>query len=408
MKAVKENICVIECEQRSTSIGIRLTGTPGVGKSCFLPYVKQELLKDKRKVFVTVDRRSVYFHGNEVEEDADPRMLLKSSEEYIIHLFDPSSGSEVAPTKAITILFVSPGRTKYGGFSTENIINLFMPPWRERELAECCKVCYGMEKKQVEELYEKWGGSIRRVVRFQKVFQKAYDHQLESFLSSQCLLDTINQVEWSHLAYDDRSQSHQWILHRWPIVTGDEADYCDCTLDFPSHYIKMKIRDALARNQIDWKASSNNPTLLGKLYETEVLRDLFKPISDEGVHHLQHKARHKPTDELFDVPVVRKYILFSNQDKINPAKKGALYTPTESNKTGIDYVMPPWIFLITLKKNHNLKNLNQIYEQFPDVEENWRVCFVIPNCITEKFRFPQLEPKGADKFILPFDAIPLS
>ena len=127
-----------------------------------MPYVKEELLKDKRKIFVTVKGKCVYFHGNEVEQGADPSMLNNDpSEGYIIHLFDPSSGSEVAPTQAITILFISPERTKYGSFRTENIISLFMPPWREGELTECYKVCHGMEKDQIEKLYKKWGGSIR-------------------------------------------------------------------------------------------------------------------------------------------------------------------------------------------------------------------------------------------------------
>ena len=129
VKVVKDAICVIECKQQYASVGIRVTGTPGVGRSCFLPYVKEELLKDKRKVFVTVKGKCVYFHGNEVEQGADPSMLNNDpSEEYIIHLFDPSSGSEVAPTRAITILFISPERTKYGDFRTENIISLFMLP----------------------------------------------------------------------------------------------------------------------------------------------------------------------------------------------------------------------------------------------------------------------------------------
>ena len=78
-----------------------------------------------------------------------------------------------------------------------------------------------MEKDQVEKLYKKWGGSIQRVVQFDNIFQKSYDTQLQSFLSSKYLLSTINQV-----AYDNRAQSHQWSIHRWPIVTGDEADYC--------------------------------------------------------------------------------------------------------------------------------------------------------------------------------------
>lgn len=35
-------------------LAIRVTGTPGVGKSAFLVYVKQELVKLNKSVFVTI------------------------------------------------------------------------------------------------------------------------------------------------------------------------------------------------------------------------------------------------------------------------------------------------------------------------------------------------------------------
>lgn len=90
------------------------------------------------------------------------------------------------------------------------------------------------------------------------------------------------------------------------------------------------------------------------------------------------------------------FLLFdatSYQDVIVEVVHGTLYIP-EGNKPGVDFVMPPWIFQSTIAKNHDVKKLEKT--------SNYRN--VIPSCICKTFRFPNLVPDGAGKFILLFDA----
>ena len=391
---------------------IRVTGTPGVGKSAFLVYVKKELVKLNKSVFVTMQHRHVHYLGEEkLTVKADTSMLdLAPTGDRMIHLLDPAAGFHIRPTSAITILFVSPDKNKYGAFSTDNVIDFYLPPWRLEELIRCCRICYKMEETKVTQLFEKWGGSIRRIVNinFYSHYTDKYEASLSSFLSSTDLLEKINEVESSHLSYDDRSQSYQWVLHRWPKTTEDgTVNYRYCDLDFPSQYIKMKIREKLLQYSIDWKASSGNSTLLGKLYEDEVLKNLFERISDVSVRYLGHEAEYfgrQPAS--VQVPVVRSYRMFSNQSIIQEPVKGALYIPVESNKAGIDFIMPPWIFQTTIKKNHDAKQVGNTCKQFPSVKD-WNLCFVIPSCVREKFNFPKLDGTAnvhVKKYILIFDA----
>jgi hypothetical protein len=363
--------CII-CSKGNSFIAIRsVTGTPGVGKSCFLPY---ELLKDGEKVFVSVKNSYVYFEGTKVVENADQSMLVKypDGKEPIIHLCDPLL-DKVKPTSAISILFVSPDKEKYKGFSSDLLINIFMPPWHEDELVQCCTTCYNMKEQEIKELYSKWGGSIRRI-KCPPLLQKTYEEMLAKFLGSKNLLDKLNLVENTYLFYNDGSKNDQWILHRWPKLEEKKVDYFSCVFDFPSQYIKTKIREALSKYSIDWKVSAG-PQLLGKLYENEVLVGLFERISDPSVKYLKARAVTRDRKKtLVNIPVIRQYIIYSNQSKIEEAVSGALYIPIEPNKTAVDFVLPPWIFQATISKSHNCKSLKETFDQFPEVKRLEFLC----------------------------------
>jgi hypothetical protein len=407
MECIRHALSVVKKSRRKPSfMAIRITGTPGVGKSCFLPYVKDELLKDGERVFVSVKDSYVYFEGKEVVENADQNMLdtYSDGKEPIIYLCDPLL-VKVKPTLAISILFVSPDKGKYKGFSSDLLINIFMPPWHESEIVQCCTTCYNMKEQEIEELYNKWGGSIRRIT-CPPLFQKTYEEKLAKFLGSENLLDKLNLVENTHLSYDDGSKNDQWILHRWPKLEEKKVDYFSCVFDFPSQYIKTKIREALSKYSIDWKVSAG-PQLLGKLYENEVLVGLFERISDPSVEYLKAQAiacDKKKT--LVNIPVIRQYIIYSNQSIIGEAVGGALYVPIEPNKTAVDFVFPPWIFQATIRKSHDCKSLKETFDQFPKVRD-WNFCVVIPSCAEEKFKYPSIA-ENVKKYMLIYDADTLS
>jgi hypothetical protein len=403
MECLMRALFQMESSQTSMFMAIRITGTPGVGKSCFLPFVKNELVKLGKRVFVSMRESCAYFEGDRCEENADKSMLLAypDGKERIIHLCDPLL-TNAGPTSALTILFVSPDRDKYKGFSSELLLDIFMPPWREDEMLQCCKMCYEMDERAIKESYNKWGGSIRKVTA-PPLWQDRYEDVLTAFLGSKDLLDKLNLVEKSHLAYDDRSKSDQWILHRWPRIEDEgKANYCKCVFDFPSQYIKTKISEALSEHSIDWKVSSG-PQLLGKLYENEVLLHLFERISDPSVDYLKKKARaHDRNKTLVDIPVIRQHVIYSNQSIIKHVVCGALYIPIERNKTAIDFVSPPWIFQTTLNKSRDCKSLQETFDQFPGVKK-WNFCMVIPSCAERKLRYPSIA-ENVSKFTLVFDA----
>ena len=105
-----------------------------------------------------------------------------------------------------------------------------------------------------------------------------------------------------------------------------------------------------------------------------------------------------------DVPAVKKHKVFSTGNKFSSYVDGTLYIPIEPNRTGIDFVMPPWVFQVTLSKNHSAKKLERNLDQFPSVPE-WNLCFIIPKVIVNEFKPPNFSayPSLAKMYKLPVD-----
>ena len=76
---------------------MRVTGTPSIGKSCFLWYVYTSLVRKKKKVYATVDTNTFYSEA----EDTIPPSIPNNCD--VIHLCDPSRSAVIPKHSGVTI-----------------------------------------------------------------------------------------------------------------------------------------------------------------------------------------------------------------------------------------------------------------------------------------------------------------
>ena len=80
--------------------------------------------------------------------------------------------------------------------------NVFSPILFHRGQRKKLRIAlYGGYTADYRELYNKWGGSIRMITS-ERYLWDSYYNDLELFLGSQSLLDTIRQMSEDQLAYD--------------------------------------------------------------------------------------------------------------------------------------------------------------------------------------------------------------
>ena len=378
---------------------VRITGTPGVGKTFFLGYVLHRLMELRKfTVVAKVKRRAIIFD----HESGTCKEIFDNVDHYlkegIIFLVDPDSSYTPAQTEAITVLFVPPTKVRVGDFSTRNLFSYYMPPWMEEELRDCVAELYSDQLCRFDAQFQKWGGSIRDVACYSNSAEQFRELALDKVLRDKSLIDIVNQVSSDEFQKSELI-SHQWIVHRIP---EEENDYVNYSCDFPSQYIANKVMCRMRELKLDWKLVTDM-CLLGRLYESEVLESLFRASHQQ---YLQQEAQKITRGRRASVaiPAVKQQHIYSSRAIFEQHESGTLYIPIERNRPGSDLMMPPWIFQITMAKAHSAKKLDKIFTQFPNVDE-WKICFVIPLCIGDEFSAPNLAkyPKIKEKYKLTFD-----
>ena len=387
---------------------IRVTGTPGIGKSYFLAYVWHQLLRMKCNVVASMNSVTIMSHqggeGYGIITGQDLNQLVETRRD-VIYLVDPAKNAVPQPIKhAITILFVSPAEECHGSFCRVSLINLYMPIWEKEELLDCIKKVYPQMKDHFDSRFKKWGGSIRCMSATSTIYEE-YEEHLQDFLSDDSLIDILNQTNKNGFLRKHVTK-YLWLV---PLKVAEKDGVTNyrkiSTATFPSEYVSIQVAEKIRSLGIlgkDWKVVED-ALLLGRVYEVHVMKYLFK-VSGGSISAKQISSgpRDKAPEET--LPAITAHEVFTNSSVISKPVSGTLYVPLEPNKDGMDFVMPPWVFQITIQKNHKAKNLENIFQQFPSTKK-WNACFVVPSARLDEFVTPGLSlyPSIVKKFIIPFD-----
>ena len=192
-------------------LGIRITGTPRIGKSTFLFYVAEKLKQEKIRLVITIrnitytdDFRRIEFH--KAEE------ILKDTE--TVHLID--NATALKEHDALAVFFVSPTRANIAEYHLKNLLSLYMPLWSNEEFDEC-SIALGRPSYS-REYIAKWGG-----VYLDDTRDELMEEALTEILCEKQLIDLLTAVDGHTLS--SRIENNQWLLHRIPCETETGRPY---------------------------------------------------------------------------------------------------------------------------------------------------------------------------------------
>ena len=218
---------------------IFLTGTPGIGKTSFLLYFIQELVKSKRPVVFGLKTNSKYFHCwdsngvHKVVSEGDIETLRKDPANFFV-----LDSMEVSTTRGPCLVCSSP-RDNVAHQFRKNAAIFYMPPWSWDEICQCYDLVYSktidLKMPQLAARFFVLGGVPRLL--FDSVRTKA------------CVLidDALNNTNWNELKQAAQSEgaktgdsvSHR-LVHRFNHNTN-EGEYSGCDIRFASKYVTFKL-----------------------------------------------------------------------------------------------------------------------------------------------------------------------
>ncbi len=251
----------VSSNELASTTNIIVTGTPGVGKTCFLLHQLCAAKHREKNVVVQVGNAFTAFistpepHVWARLDDLDRECLL--SDNKTMFFYDP--GATNTPLErdvsAFTIVYASMNPANYRRLNKTNKLTLFMPVWSLQELEKCSALC--RYTTDVETAYRLWGGSPRCIFNLKK------EHLLDSLktiLRSKVLMEIVADVQEVDVSTNP-SDKAQWLVH----ISIRSDDYTKSFLDFPSEFVKQQVLDALAAREVDWKTKPS--ILAGRLFE---------------------------------------------------------------------------------------------------------------------------------------------
>ena len=366
-----------------SGLGIRITGTPCIGKSVFLFYVIERLKENlEYPLAVTIDADSYVLDvGGESFSNISYSKLVSNyfGNQRVIHLVDPSNRTILRETRCYTIFFTSPTAANITPFHLRNLITFVMPVWTKEEMLDCCSTL-GWNVDQHMKFFEKWGGVIVRGYHQ----DMSMEYNLEDFLHSASLFTILSAADNRTLTHT--IEHHQWILHRNPVLQENgNVNYKSHIINFPSKYVKGKIIEKLKRRpRDDVLASVRNPILLGHLYQDEVLSCFLVQGRQFDVHPYDNSDIAPCTLHIQDVQH------FDNNYCCQSSVPWSLFIPTDLTKKGVDAILIQdndhgWFIQVTINKRHSSLMLSEVQKQFPRIK-NWCLCII--TLTLDDFNYP--------------------
>ena len=145
-----------------------LTGTPGIGKSCFAYFLLVELLRLGEEVVYQIGREYWYFDGGAwsliADESAAHRFVQTFGHWYICDLYR-DEGSYVRSIFAKSIIISSPKVGKLKEILNHGSQRYFLPLWSDEEISLFMDMHGdGIDRSEAEKTIEDWGNVPRNIV----------------------------------------------------------------------------------------------------------------------------------------------------------------------------------------------------------------------------------------------------
>ena len=92
-----------------------------------------------------------------VVEICNDSLQYEYCEKDVVHLCDPDRGMNVSKLFKLTVLFVSPSKTRILPYGRQEVSTYFVPPWSLDEVKSYCNTVYHKGYDELlQEAYRKW------------------------------------------------------------------------------------------------------------------------------------------------------------------------------------------------------------------------------------------------------------
>ncbi|CAG8470223.1 14015_t:CDS:2 [Acaulospora morrowiae] len=392
-----------------------ISGTSGVGKSCFLIYLLIRLLCNKTDatvIFRPVDGDLLYCFR-------DSNLLVGDFKEFSEQLYYNSKawylvdGTVPEDVIARTVVSASSKDIKDKRFQhfVKNLVNEFcMPPWSIQELEACRQSVFPVIPQGLMlDLSDEAGGVPRYVLQIPAFIIRQGNPNLED-------QDTIDMIKKMSLKYVKEaiweinnirrlikcfSENSRYIelnnhlIHRWP-----DTFYRERSLSWASGRIFDKIQKKLEDSRwsnifLKIQDSDDPSSYRGILFESHVLH-LFK-LGDQTFESRRLEENKNDPDIYGKLTIptkpATKYIRYASQ-LTGYNQEGIIIKPTIKSFSAVDLILTPdCIFQITVSPKHPIKQseLIDIVQNMPayrkDPDAKIFLCFIVPDDIYDIFTY---------------------
>uniref|UniRef100_U9T1W8 Crinkler family protein n=1 Tax=Rhizophagus irregularis (strain DAOM 181602 / DAOM 197198 / MUCL 43194) TaxID=747089 RepID=U9T1W8_RHIID len=392
-----------------------ITGTSGIGKSCFLIYVLIQLLcDDVTVIFQPLNDKYFYcFKNLTVTRGTYDDFLSLLGSPTTWYLADGAISPKLV--QATTVVSLSPNgiATKdFQEFEKRHPVEYYMGPWTLEELLSCRKHVFPLVPKEiVTNLFHKAGGvpryvlqnvevSIRNVIgnnighegrpdaKEMEIVEKEACKRIELAISETDDFDKIikcfTENEGTYVEISNR------IVHRIPDET-----HCDYHYEWASAYVFDRIQERLEEKA--WVDCLHKIRIMRNPYEASARGFLFEcyAIHLFRTGNQKFEVRKLRGEEKDQFSIHRKPnagFVRNLSDLLKYSGENIVIVPDKQNFGAVDlFVTPNCIFQVTVSEHHPIKQveLTKVITSMPvyisDQNAKIQLYFVVPDDIYDKF-----------------------
>jgi DNA replication protein DnaC len=378
---------------------IVITGTPGIGKSCFLFYLLWRLVKKKeQRVLFVFNPDMIYYDGKEgifYVSHLPSAKDRKFWNDDLWCLFDSNGRHDLVgfPYDACRfVLSMSPKRELINDFKKKTRPQFyFMPIWEEAELRKIAR--HYPEFPNWLDDFKLVGGIPRELFEIKGVTTA---ESLE-IACSQCDLDKcINQVKMKVVATEKFEASHL-LVH-----IKSSPPYTDAFVDFATSATLRKVYDVTDDNHMR-KMFSLLESIKGRPVVASVYGRIFEEyalIQLEKGGEFKTRMLHDGYSGIEKPLTLKKSTIIWEMEVGKGMKTDQLYQPNSKTYPNIDAWMPETgVFQITVSSTHAITDQARLIKDLAKLRTG-EFFWVIPSSLYDSDEFKKKYPKDINQYVL--------
>jgi hypothetical protein len=340
-----------------------VTGTPGIGKSLFLIYLLQKLVKEGKRVLIVYHPLNIYYDGKggvfEIKGGQFPHNgNISFWNKSLWCLFD-AKGKNEADVNELPyefcnfILSTSPRRDMVNDFKKPPVPQYFyMPPWTESELEVIVPMFPPHTTSEWHDRFEILGGIPRHVL---EDTTKNPTKILEAACRNCSLEECMMYIGLDSELREKSVKVIHSLIHMTSTHPFTEPSVCYASQAAMRIIVEMKgLRDKHKMQNL-LESCEGNPltaSLCGYIFEPYAI-EVLETGGEFKCRRLVHgNTKVKPGDTVLCIPPSKKEVV----DKISSEQiHRKLYVPTSKTHTAIDAWIPGiGAFQMTVSKKHEI------------------------------------------------------